>query len=1270
MKDHAISTFQTTEQRDNGSIIVMPPWPGGGGSHRPAEPTPTPTPGRDQHLTPHYGRDRPTVGRYRSASRVSEIDAWDNMQNHQLQNDSSSDEDLNPRPRHTRSVSHPFPSLFSSKKKRSTPVPHPDDSGSDSMGEGPSLKGNPPPVRGHRNGSSSVGSRDFATGRCMTCGSLVRWPRELQMFRCTICLTINDVSPVDRDARREDAQEMAVMFEEQPAPRNKTISRRYTKVLIDQCLRDFLTSTLKKQTGSTTSNKESPVTASFLSPNDTRVPAPSTAAPPSLRPKTSLNFEPRLTLGPPKSPALHRRAPSWAGSASRMYSTSPEKRSPLHNQMPQRPGGRPRHPPPSPGEDVKRVFKPLEDYILQCFTTFQCLNTSFLVPRPQPHGSHGTETRSRRPSEHTGVRRESRSTSYPVPDLDPKLLLLGNFAENGTWWTGHEDALPSRTPSGRIQNGHSIVSSRNPYIDWAALEEWYKNAIEPARGWSAVYESLVAEDPALAVSPAALQDIEAQVLAGQENVQRALLKASETILRRPGRPLTVPRDLRFLLIITANPLLHASYKPYAGIYQSTNTVPTPSGASFRGSGPASGRHSVIIKRIVGLMSNTPVECHNHLVAWFARYSEQSFVQTKDLVSGFLAYRLIRQNEKKYESQVDYMGGLIPNMGPSHSPAALHAALGHSQRAKKQQEKNKQVVYQEDWQIKAAAQVLGFLFAANNMGHAHRGLANRPDSPGNRQRELVQAPGQILATSDFYMTLLDDADLVGEFEAWERRQGKFSFCQHPFLLSIGAKIQILEHDARRQMSNKARDAFFDSILTNRVVQQFLVLNIRRECLVDDSLKAVSEVIGSGGEDVKKKLKIIFKGEEGVDAGGLRKEWFLLLVRELFNPDHGMFLYDEDSHYCYFNPNSLEPSEQFFLVGVVLGLAIYNTTILDVALPPFAFRKLLAAAPLPPSPSPTTTTHQHQHQQHQPQPQSHPQQQQPPHQPRQPLPPTLDDLAEYRPSLARGLRQLLDYPGDDVETVFGLVFAIDGTRYGAVDTTPLCPGGERRAVTSANRREYVDAYVRHVLEGAVKRQFEPFKRGFWTVCGGGNSAGGGGVGGSGTGSGGGGGALSLFRAEEIELLVRGSAGVSDDAPLDVDALRAVAQYDGWRQQRGSGGRTTTNGNGGEEDAEERAQEEQQQAAEQEDTVRWFWEAFAGAEPRDQRRLLAFVTGSDRLPALGAASLAIRVACLGDECGRFPTARTCFNSVGLWRATDRDRFVDVLWRAVWESEGFGLK
>ena len=172
------------------------------------------------------------------------------------------------------------------------------------------------------------------------------------------------------------------------------------------------------------------------------------------------------------------------------------------------------------------------------------------------------------------------------------------------------------------------------------------------------------------------------------------------------------------------------------------------------------------------------------------------------------------------------------------------------------------------------------------------------------------------------------------------------------------------------------------------------------------------------------------------------------------------------------------------------------------------------------------------------------------------------------------------------------------------------------------------------------------------------------------------MSLFRPEEIELLVRGSAGVSDSAPLDVAALRAVAVYDGWRQRR-AGNTTNTNNTEQQPEADNdndnhNDDDNHNPDEEEEPTIRWFWEAFSTAPPRDQRRLLAFITGSDRLPALGPASLAIRVACLGDECGRFPTARTCFNSVGLWRATDhdRERFVGVLWRAVWESEGFGLK
>lgn len=244
-------------------------------------------------------------------------------------------------------------------------------------------------------------------------------------------------------------------------------------------------------------------------------------------------------------------------------------------------------------------------------------------------------------------------------------------------------------------------------------------------------------------------------------------------------------------------------------------------------------------------------------------------------------------------------------------------------------------------------------------------------------------------------------------------------------------------------------------------------------------------------------------------------------------------------------------------------------------------------------------------------------------------TLDDLAELRPALAHGLRQLLAYDGDDVEEVFGLCFAIDTDRYGQIARVPLCPDGEHKAVTKANRREYVELYVQHVLDAAVARQFEPFKRGFYTVCGGGS-------------------ALSLFRPDEIDLLVRGSGGGGRgahgvEAPLDVTVLRAVAVYEGWSTP---------------------------DPAEHEPTVRWFWRFFDALAPRDQRKLLGFVTGTDRVPALGLAHLVIRLVCLGDDADRFPSARTCFNALCLWRYGSEDKLRRLLWRAVVDSEGFGLK
>jgi len=71
-----------------------------------------------------------------------------------------------------------------------------------------------------------------------------------------------------------------------------------------------------------------------------------------------------------------------------------------------------------------------------------------------------------------------------------------------------------------------------------------------------------------------------------------------------------------------------------------------------------------------------------------------------------------------------------------------------------------------------------------------------------------------------------------------------------------------------------------------------------------------------------------------------------------------------------------------------------------------------------------------------------------------------------------------------------------------------------------------------------------------------------------------------------------------------------------------------------------------------------------------MLGFITGSDRIPAMGATNLVVKIICLGDDGDRFPTARTCFNMLGLYRYNTKEKLESKLWRAVAESEGFGLK
>ncbi|KNC75240.1 hypothetical protein SARC_12233, partial [Sphaeroforma arctica JP610] len=239
-----------------------------------------------------------------------------------------------------------------------------------------------------------------------------------------------------------------------------------------------------------------------------------------------------------------------------------------------------------------------------------------------------------------------------------------------------------------------------------------------------------------------------------------------------------------------------------------------------------------------------------------------------------------------------------------------------------------------------------------------------------------------------------------------------------------------------------------------------------------------------KDLKKQLRVTFVGEEGVDEGGVQKEFFQLVIRDIFDPKYGMFTYNEAAHHYWINPTSayLGSEGEFFLVGLVLGLAIYNSIILDVRFPMVVYKKLTI-----PSGADSDIN----------------------------VDVTLDDLKEADPELARGLEQLLKFEGD-VSSTYHRTFQVEYDLFGEVQTVDLTPNGGVKQLTIENREEYVDLYVQWVLNHSIATQFKELKRGFDVIA----------VGG----------ALQLFRHEELELLI---CGCQD---LDFEALEASTEYDG--------------------------------------------------------------------------------------------------------------------------------
>uniref|UniRef100_A0A4W6BVK7 HECT and RLD domain containing E3 ubiquitin protein ligase 3 n=1 Tax=Lates calcarifer TaxID=8187 RepID=A0A4W6BVK7_LATCA len=260
----------------------------------------------------------------------------------------------------------------------------------------------------------------------------------------------------------------------------------------------------------------------------------------------------------------------------------------------------------------------------------------------------------------------------------------------------------------------------------------------------------------------------------------------------------------------------------------------------------------------------------------------------------------------------------------------------------------------------------------------------------------------------------------------------NLCAYPFILNAQAKTTMLQTDAELQMQMAVSGANLHNVFMLLTLEPhlarnpYLVLHVRRDHLVSDTLR---ELTMYSDVDLKKPLKVIFDGEEAVDAGGVTKEFFLLLLKELMDPVYGMFTHYKESNLLWFSDKCFVEQNWFHLIGIICGLAIYNSTVVDLHFPLALYKKLLDVSPM------------------------------------------LEDFKELSPTEARSL------------SIFFLhLQTITRENYGMTEVKELIPGGESISVDKNNRKEFVEAYLRYVFSDSVSEQYSAFSSGFLKVCGG--------------------------------------------------------------------------------------------------------------------------------------------------------------------------------------------
>eukprot|EP01121_Diplochlamys_sp_Union-15-3_P013783 TRINITY_DN4327_c0_g1_i1.p1 TRINITY_DN4327_c0_g1~~TRINITY_DN4327_c0_g1_i1.p1 ORF type:complete len:456 (+),score=72.59 TRINITY_DN4327_c0_g1_i1:89-1456(+) len=177
---------------------------------------------------------------------------------------------------------------------------------------------------------------------------------------------------------------------------------------------------------------------------------------------------------------------------------------------------------------------------------------------------------------------------------------------------------------------------------------------------------------------------------------------------------------------------------------------------------------------------------------------------------------------------------------------------------------------------------------------------------------------------------------------------------------------------------------------------------------------------------RRLHIKYEGEPGLDYGGMSREWFLSLSKELLSED--LKLFKKEGYRYRINPNSAENKEHlemFYFFGVIMGMAIYHGYLLHsyFTLP---FYKAMLGEEI-----------------------------------------TLEDYTHVDENMYKSMKAVSQT--DNVED-FYLSFSVTEVKDGEVHDIELKKGGSSINVTKENRDEYLKLIVDYHLYGAREQMKE--------------------------------------------------------------------------------------------------------------------------------------------------------------------------------------------------------